>query len=99
MGLTNFEQSPIIYGLDMECRSLCAQSNDQLTTSRFFVGTQTLASEQNQIHLLEHNEEYNSISKLVFRHKQGEVWHMISMQKEPQNLITCYSSHDKSENG
>lgn len=86
------DSPPLIYGLDSECRSLCAQYNENLPT-RFFVGTQSLESSGNQVHLLEYVEENDSLSKAVFKHKVGEIWHLISPSKQPNQLISCYSSH------
>ncbi|KAI2800646.1 hypothetical protein RDWZM_009037 [Blomia tropicalis] len=91
---TNFipENPPLIYGLDHECRSLCAQYNDSLPT-RFFVGTQSLEVASNQVHLLEYVEENDSLAKAVFKHGLGEIWHLISPSKTPNQLITCYTSN------
>ncbi|XP_027201607.2 EARP-interacting protein homolog [Dermatophagoides pteronyssinus] len=85
------ENPSLIYGLDHECRALCSQYSEHLP-SRFFVGTQSLKSNENYVHLLEYIEESNSLLKAVFRHSYGEIWHMISFSKQPQNLLTCYSS-------
>lgn len=92
------ESLPLIYGLDHECRAMCTQSSEYLPT-RFFVGTQSLESNDNQVHLLEYVEENNSLSKIVFQHKYGEIWHLISLTKQNQNLITCYSSHSSMNKG
>lgn len=88
----NDDDSPLIYGLEFQSRALCALnclSND-VTSVRFAVGTQSLKNE-NQVHLLEYSEETNTLSKCVFRHQEGEIWHMCSSNAHPSLLVTCYS--------
>lgn len=88
----SFVDSPAtIYGLDHECRALCSQRSEYLPT-RFFVGTQTLKSDDNQVHMLECVEESNHLSKVAFRHKLGEIWHLLTFSKQPQYLLTSYSA-------
>ncbi|RWS13741.1 protein TSSC1-like protein [Dinothrombium tinctorium] len=90
---SNEEESPLIYGIEYQSRALCSQCvnlKDSMSV-RFLVGTQSLKKE-NQIHLIEYLEECNSLSKAVFRHGDGEVWHIATHFKNSNLLTTCYSS-------
>ena len=92
----NEDESPLIYGLEFQCRSLCSSSNGENSPFvRFVVGTQSLKNE-NQIHLLEYLEENNGLSKAVFRHSAGEVWNVATHPKHSQLISTCYSSQSQS---
>ena len=91
----NEDESPLIYGLEFQSRSLCSSSNGENSSFvRFLVGTQSLKNE-NQIHLLEYLEESNSLSKAVFRHSSGEVWHISTHPKHSNLITTCYSSQSQ----
>ncbi|XP_054167172.1 EARP-interacting protein homolog [Oppia nitens] len=95
----NEDDSPLIYGLEFQARSLCSTSNgDSSSFVRFLVGTQSLKNE-NQIHLLEYLDENNTLSKTVFRHSSGEVWHVSTHCKHPNLISTCYSSQSPTHAG
>ena len=81
--------TPLITGLDHECRSLCSQHSESLPT-RFFVGTNSVKYSTNQIHLLEYDDSDHSISKIAFRHGKGQIWNMVAPSKNCQILITNY---------
>nr|CAH0100734.1 unnamed protein product [Daphnia galeata] len=66
------EEAPIIYGLDFQARSLCAQYGETEMV-RFLIGTQSLKSE-NSIHCVEYDEESVLVSKFVYPHPLGEIW-------------------------
>lgn len=87
------EYPSLIYGLDHECRALCSQFNEDLPT-RFFVGTQCLKLEENEVHVLEHIDECNHLAKAIFQHPVGEIWHLIAFSKKLRHLLSCYSSLD-----
>lgn len=92
----NEDDSPLIYGLEFQCRSLCSSANgDNSSFVRFLAGTQSLKNE-NQIHLLEYLEESNGLSKAVFRHSAGEVWNVATHPKHSQLISTCYSTQSQS---
>lgn len=84
--------SPLIYGTEHQARALCSQniSGGSDSCVRFLVGTQSLQT-PNQVHLLEYLEDRNSISKAIFKHEEGEIWHISSSSKNPRLIATCYS--------
>ncbi len=66
--------SGLIYGLEFQCRSLCAVEAET-EKIQFLVGTQGLKNKVgNQVHLLELEEESRTLTKSVFNHPVGEVW-------------------------
>lgn len=83
------DDAPIIYGLEFQARALCTQVAET-EIARFFVGTQSLKFE-NQIHQLEYDEENNILSKRVFLHGAGEVWHIAASPINPDYISTCYN--------
>ena len=88
------EDSPLIYGVEAACRALAPGPSGGSDGShvRFVVGTQVLKGE-NGIHVLEYGEETHSLSKALFKHDAGEVWHISSSpDQERQQFATSYSS-------
>ena len=65
------EDAPLIYGLELPARCLCAQVADTNNT-RYLVATQSLRQE-NQIHLVTFDDENNHLEKTIFAHTSGEV--------------------------
>lgn len=95
------EDSPLIYGLEFQSRALCSHSinlNNDNTAVRFVVGTQSIKCE-NQVHLLEFNEENNTLSKAIFRHSDGEIWDVSSSEKFPNLIATSYSNESHTSQG
>ncbi|XP_023231899.1 EARP-interacting protein-like isoform X2 [Centruroides sculpturatus] len=83
------DDAPIIYGLEFQARALCTQVAET-EIARFFVGTQSLKFE-NQIHQLEYDEENSILSKRVFLHSAGEIWHIASSPVNSDYISTCYN--------
>lgn len=83
---------PLIYGTEHQARAICSQNvpGGSDSSVRFLVGTQSLQT-PNQVHLIEYSEDRNSIAKAIFRHEEGEVWHISCSSKNPRLIATCYS--------
>ncbi|XP_074640938.1 EARP and GARP complex-interacting protein 1-like [Tubulanus polymorphus] len=84
------DDAPVIYGLEFQARSLTAQVAET-DAIRFLVGTQSLRFD-NQIHQIDFDDENNQISKNVFLHRDGEIWHISSSPANKSILATCYNS-------
>jgi len=65
------EEAPLIYGLELPARCMCAQTAESNVT-RYLVATQSLRQE-NQIHLVEFDDENNHLEKTILPHPAGEV--------------------------
>lgn len=87
----------IIYGLEFQCRSLCAVSADTDSVS-FLVGTQGLKM-TNQVHHVQLNEETRMLSKKVYGHTSGEVWEISSSHGDPKLFSTRHSQVDGTTSG
>lgn len=72
-----------------KARTLTSQAAETENVS-FLVGTQSLKFE-NQVHQLQYDEEHNVMSKNVFLHSAGELWHMSTSPTNPELLATCYN--------
>lgn len=83
------DPAPVIYGLEFQARTLCPQLGET-DAIRFLVGTQSLRS-TNQVHLLDFEDESNLITKHVFSHEPGEVWHIASNPLDKNILATSYN--------
>jgi hypothetical protein len=57
---------------------------------RFLVGTQSLKY-VNQVHLVEYNEDSNSLSKCIYEHREGEIWHIAAAPHNKYQFLTCYN--------
>lgn len=86
------EESPLIYGLELQARALSSGSSsaNDANLVRFLVGTQSLKSD-NQLHVLEYLEEQHTLSKVIFKHSAGEIWNLAASPQDPQHVLTCYS--------
>ncbi|KAH9515288.1 EARP-interacting protein [Bulinus truncatus] len=91
------DEAPVIYGLEFQARSLCAQESES-DRIRFLVGTQSLRSE-NQVHYIDFDDENNIINKTIFLHREGEIWNISSSTWDASLFATCYNktSDTKSE--
>lgn len=83
------DPAPVIYGLEFQARTLCPQ-HGETESIRFLVGTQSLRSD-NQVHLLDFDDDSNLVSKHVFSHAPGEIWHIASNPSDKNILATCYN--------
>eukprot|EP00095_Tigriopus_kingsejongensis_P001479 maker-scaffold124_size330879-snap-gene-1.25 protein:Tk01479 transcript:maker-scaffold124_size330879-snap-gene-1.25-mRNA-1 annotation:"protein tssc1" len=86
------DEEGLIYGLEFQCRALCAVAGD-VDTSQFLVGTQSLKT-RNQIHWLSLDEEGTHITKVIYDHDQGEVWDLAPNPEDPNLFISRYSAMD-----
>lgn len=86
----DLEEVPIIHGLELPSRCMCAQTAETNIT-RFLVATQSLRQE-NQLHFIEFDDENNVIDKTVYSHPLGEIWHLSSSYNNTQLLSSCYHS-------
>ena len=41
--------------------------------------------------MVEFDDDTNSISKCVYDHNQGEIWHMASAPNNKLKFLTCYN--------
>ncbi|KAK3794540.1 hypothetical protein RRG08_003690 [Elysia crispata] len=91
------DEAPVIYGLEFQARSLCAQEAET-ESIRFLVGTQSLRSE-NQVHFIDFDDENSIIKKTIFRHRDGEIWNMSASTFDSSLFSTCFNktSDSKSE--
>ncbi|KAJ8290606.1 hypothetical protein GJAV_G00015190 [Gymnothorax javanicus] len=83
------DDAPVIYGLEFQARALTAQTAET-DAIRFLVGTQSLKFE-NQVHIIDFDDENNVISKNVFRHQAGEIWHIGASPADKSVLTMCYN--------
>lgn len=56
----------------------------------FFVGTQTLKQETNQVHLIRLDEE-ERVKANIFSHPFGEIWWLNSSPHDKRMLVSCYN--------
>lgn len=81
----------LIYGLEFQCRALCAVEAETDTSSQFWVGTQSL-KHANQVHCLTLDDEGTHLTKHIYNHQQGEVWQLDAHPKDPLKLVSRHSS-------
>eukprot|EP00124_Ichthyophonus_hoferi_P000322 Ihof_evm18s11 gene=Ihof_evmTU18s11 len=91
------DDAPVIYGLEYPARSLASQQG-QSELIRFYVGTQTLTSE-NQVHVVEFDDEETQVHSRAYRHSKGEVWDLTSHTTEPNVFSTVYNHSIPNEAG
>jgi hypothetical protein len=77
--------------LILKTRALCAQTAET-EIKRFLIGTQSLRS-VNEIQLIEYDDETNTLSKLLYEHNKGEIWHVNSSPSNKFTFLTCYNSN------
>lgn len=82
------DETSVIYGLEFQTRALCAQIAET-EIKRFLIGTQSLKY-ANQIHLIEYDDDTNSVEKCIYEHKEGEVWHISAAPQNKSMFLTCY---------
>ncbi|KAK8780144.1 hypothetical protein V5799_018508 [Amblyomma americanum] len=87
------DEAAVIYGLELQSRSLAALAAETDTVC-FLVGTQSLKCD-NQIHVLVYNEETNSLSKAVYIHSAGELWHLACSPTDRTLFSSCYNEITK----
>ncbi|XP_071502284.1 EARP and GARP complex-interacting protein 1-like [Diadema antillarum] len=83
------DEAPVIYGLEFQARSLTPQVAET-DAIRFLVGTQSLKYD-NQVHVLDFDEDNNTLNKTVFLHKDGEIWNISSSPAEKDVAATCFN--------
>lgn len=83
------DEAAVIYGLEFQARALAALTAETEVVC-FIVGTQSLKFD-NQIHLLAYDEERNSLSKTVYLHTSGEVWHLSCSPTDKTLFSSCYN--------
>ncbi|KAK9511825.1 hypothetical protein O3M35_000413 [Rhynocoris fuscipes] len=89
--MTLEEDTPLIYGLEFQARSLTVQQTDTDLT-RFMVGTQTLKIASNQIHIVEVCDDTGVLSAQTFSHPSGELWHLHWSPHDSQLFSACYNT-------
>ncbi|XP_063226400.1 EARP-interacting protein homolog [Bacillus rossius redtenbacheri] len=83
--------SPIIYGLEFQARSLASQLAES-DAVRFMIGTQSLKLSSNQVHIVEVNEENGLLNTQIFQHGEGEVWSITASPSDADVIATCYNT-------
>lgn len=83
--------NPVIYGLEFQARALSAQ-NAETDIVRFLVGTQSMKLSNNQVHLVELNDETNTLRTQVYHHNVGEIWSLQASPMDPGQFITSYNT-------
>ncbi|XP_069126502.1 EARP and GARP complex-interacting protein 1-like isoform X1 [Argopecten irradians] len=78
-----------------QARALSAQTAET-DKIRFLVGTQSLRSE-NQIHHIDFDDENNIINKIVYLHREGEIWEISASTLDSNLLATCYNKTSESK--
>ncbi|KAK7574137.1 hypothetical protein V9T40_011328 [Parthenolecanium corni] len=81
----------LIYGLEFQARTLAAHVSETEKT-QFFIGTQSLKLANNQIHLVQLNEDDNSLHAQIYKHKEGEIWALSASTKDPNLITSCYNA-------
>ncbi|CAG5117429.1 unnamed protein product [Candidula unifasciata] len=89
------DDAPVIYGLEFQARSLCAQEAEG-DSIHFLVGTQSLRAE-NQVHFIDFDDENNIINKTIFLHQEGEIWNISSSVSDVSLFSTCFSKTTETE--
>lgn len=90
-----FQVNKYSYSLDIvtnhefQARAMCPHQGDEGDIS-FFVGTQTLKQEANQVHLIRLDEE-ERVTANIFSHPFGEVWWLNSSPHDKRMLVSCYN--------
>lgn len=80
------DPSGIIYGLEFQSRCLCPYVSTDIT---FLAGTQSLKGD-NFVHKITFDDEGNALSKLVYPHPFGEIWHLSSSPFHEDFIATVH---------
>ncbi|XP_055352650.1 EARP and GARP complex-interacting protein 1-like [Paramacrobiotus metropolitanus] len=86
------EDIPVIYGIDFQARclvSLAAESD----AVRFLIGTQSIKHE-NQVQLIDFDEDTNAVTRTVYGHPSGEIWHLSCCPYDADLFAACYNEVD-----
>lgn len=75
----------------MQARALSAQ-NAETDIVRFLVGTQSIKFSNNQIHLVELNDDTNTLRTQIYHHDIGEIWSLQTSPTDPEKFITSYNT-------
>lgn len=69
------DKAPIIYGMEYQGRALASRGslNNDFEKIHFICGSQTLQHE-NKLHMVEYDEDSDTIDKAVYPHPEGEIW-------------------------
>lgn len=78
-----------IHGLEFQARAMCPYQGDDRDIS-FFVGTQTLKQETNQVHLIRLDDE-ERVKSNIFSHPYGEIWSLNASAHNKRLLVSCYN--------
>lgn len=89
------DEAAVIYGLEFQCRCLTAQVAET-ELIKFLAGTQSLKHD-NQVHLIEYDEDHNTVSKEVYAHGVGEIWHIAACPWDKSIFSTIYSKTAESK--
>lgn len=90
------DDNSLIYGLEFQARSLTAQVSES-EKIRFIIGTQSLKIVNNQVHLIELDEDNNTLNAQVYKHKSGEIWALSSHISNTRIIASAYNSICQSE--
>ncbi|CAG9570928.1 unnamed protein product [Danaus chrysippus] len=83
----------IIYGLEHQTRALSPQYAES-DAIRFFIGTQSLKPNSNQVHVVELEEDTGELHTKVFKHDIGEIWHLRCSPHDAAILITTHNTYN-----
>lgn len=99
------EAGGLIYGLEFQCRALCAADGGSGTADdtdedavAFLVGTQSLKFE-NQVHALQLDDDTQTINKTVYAHPAGEIWSLTASPSQPELFASRFSPLDVGPSG
>ncbi|XP_022125484.1 EARP and GARP complex-interacting protein 1 [Pieris rapae] len=87
------EGNSIIYGLEYQTRALSPQYESDAI--RFFIGTQSLKPQTNQVHVVELEEDTGALHTKVYKHDIGEIWHLRCSPHDAATLMTTHNSYDR----
>lgn len=80
----------VIYNINkFQARAMCPYQGDEGDIS-FFVGTQTLKQEKNQVHLIRLDED-DRVTSNIFSHPFGEIWWLNSSPHNKRMLVSCFN--------
>lgn len=86
--------NPLIYGVEFQARSLCSL-HAEVNQDCFLIGTQSLITSNNQVHLVKLQEETNTLCPQIYEHSSGEIWSLASSPTDKRLISTCYASIER----